>query len=239
MPCSFQHSVSCHVTNAHCGGQSSTMRPFLGSEGSKPAASHPMDRNGRLFTGKMDENVKFYRENGENVKICIENGQRLRQRSEFYPEIMHLGYPSNAFIHMVNGMGNMMMNRYKPARILASELFLHQSPQNIPRIFPLYDHFLLVFLVTMDGPAIPQSPPPLANQQLGIAAEKSLKIILKQLKSSQKLESSSCLGKSSRPRHTPEARQAQAALHRCELTNKVTSNRHVAHGARLLDSWKV
>jgi hypothetical protein len=57
------------------------MRPFLGSEGSKPAASHPMDRNGRLFTGKMDENVKFYRENGtvyrehgENVKICIENG---------------------------------------------------------------------------------------------------------------------------------------------------------------------
>jgi hypothetical protein len=40
-----------------------------------------MDRNGRLFTGKMDENVKFYRENGtvyrehgENVKICIENG---------------------------------------------------------------------------------------------------------------------------------------------------------------------
>ena len=74
MPCSFQHSVSCHVTNAHCGGQSSTMRPFLGSEGSKPAASHPMDRNGRVFTRKMDENVKFYRENGENVKICIENG---------------------------------------------------------------------------------------------------------------------------------------------------------------------
>lgn len=164
---------------------------------------------------------------------------------------------------MVNVMGNMMMNRYKPARILASELFLHQSPQNIPRIFPLYDHSCWF---SQSPWMAPLSPKVLHHQPINSWVslrknhEQQLKIILKQLiKSSQKLEnskessqiilvlcpesvSSSSLGKSSRPRrprHTPEARQAQAALHRCELTNKVTSNRHVAHGARLLDSWKL
>ena len=44
---------------------------------------------------------------------------------------------------------------------------------------------------------------------------------------------------SHRPRHAPEARQAQAALHRREVPNEVTGHGDVAHGARLLRNSEI